>query len=146
MEDFQTPISRLRTYHRFSRFTVTPIELFPFRWEEPWSKRRRRWAGRLSWLFTPELLMASISIKNMPMRETRPTVRSRFWSNNSSNKNARLSLSVNTGCPENLLTNGGFGAFATGRADSRSGHVGFLPIAIGFCVAAKFRDVPQRDI
>jgi hypothetical protein len=28
------------------------------------------------------------------------------------------------------------------RADGRSGHVGFLPIATGFCRAAKFRDVP----
>lgn len=29
-----------------------------------------------------------------------------------------------------------------GRADSRAGNVGFPPIAIEFCVAAKFRDVP----
>jgi hypothetical protein len=28
-----------------------------------------------------------------------------------------------------------------GRADSRSGHVGFPPIATDFCGAAKYRDV-----
>jgi hypothetical protein len=33
-----------------------------------------------------------------------------------------------------------------GRADSRSGHVGFHPIATEFCVAAEFRDVPTREI
>jgi hypothetical protein len=27
---------------------------------------------------------------------------------------------------------------------SRPGHVGLTPIATGFCVAAKFRDVPER--
>jgi hypothetical protein len=32
-----------------------------------------------------------------------------------------------------------------GRADSRSGRVGFHPIATEFCVAAEFRDVPQAD-
>lgn len=30
-----------------------------------------------------------------------------------------------------------------GRADSRSGHVGFPLIATEFCVAEKFRDVPK---
>jgi hypothetical protein len=28
------------------------------------------------------------------------------------------------------------------RADGRSGHAGFLPIAAGFCRAAEFRDGP----
>jgi hypothetical protein len=32
------------------------------------------------------------------------------------------------------------------RADSRSGHVGFPPIATGFCFAAIFHDVPKADI
>ena len=33
-----------------------------------------------------------------------------------------------------------------GRTDSRSGHVGFPPIAIEFCVATGFREVPLGDI
>jgi hypothetical protein len=33
-----------------------------------------------------------------------------------------------------------------GQVDGRSGHVGFPPIAIEFCVAAKFRDVPRTII
>jgi hypothetical protein len=31
------------------------------------------------------------------------------------------------------------------RADNRSGHVGFLPIATGFCCTAEFRDVPITE-
>jgi hypothetical protein len=31
-----------------------------------------------------------------------------------------------------------------GRAEGRSGHVGYPPIAIDSCVAANFRDVPER--
>jgi hypothetical protein len=33
-----------------------------------------------------------------------------------------------------------------GRADGRSGYVGFPPILTGFRSAAEFRDVPQPDI
>ena len=33
-----------------------------------------------------------------------------------------------------------------GRADCRSGHVGFRPIVIKFCLAEKFHDVPEPDI
>ena len=33
-----------------------------------------------------------------------------------------------------------------GRADGRSGHVGFPPIATNRCSTAKFRDVPGRNI
>jgi hypothetical protein len=32
-----------------------------------------------------------------------------------------------------------------GRASSNSGHVGDAPIASEFCVAEKFRDVPETD-
>jgi hypothetical protein len=32
-----------------------------------------------------------------------------------------------------------------GRADGRSGHVGYPLIAIDFCDAAKFRNVPQAE-
>jgi hypothetical protein len=32
-----------------------------------------------------------------------------------------------------------------GRADGRSGQVGFPPIATEFCVAAEFRDVPSAE-
>jgi hypothetical protein len=33
-----------------------------------------------------------------------------------------------------------------GRADGKSGHVAFPPIATEFCGAAKFRYVPEEDI
>jgi hypothetical protein len=32
-----------------------------------------------------------------------------------------------------------------GRADGKSGHVGYPPIATGFFGAATFRDVPEPD-
>jgi hypothetical protein len=38
------------------------------------------------------------------------------------------------------------GRSRSGRADSRFGHVGFPLIAIDFCDAAAFRDVPFSDI
>ena len=33
-----------------------------------------------------------------------------------------------------------------GRADGKSGHVRYPPIATGFCGAAKFRNVPIPDL
>jgi hypothetical protein len=52
-----------------------------------------------------------------------------------------MSTKIVRPCPMSLT-----GQSRPGRADSRSGHVGFHLIATEFCVAAEFRDVPKGDL